>query len=129
MTRNALLTVMLTQVVLITFSSTRAQTPKDSTLIIRDKWGIPHIVAGNERALFYGAGYAAAEDRLFQMVLARFSIQGRLAEVFGSSYLARDKKIRAIGYYRHAVGSLQHLKESTRQILEAYADGVNTYMT
>ncbi len=129
MARNTFLALVLTLVILNTTSPAWAQTPKDSVLIIRDKWGIPHIVAGNEQALFYGAGYAAAEDRLLQMVLARYSIQGRLAEVFGSTYLARDKKMRAVGYYRHASGSLPYLTESTRQILQAYADGANSYMT
>src|ERR1017187_8804675 len=34
--------------------------------IERDRWGIPHIHADNERDLFFGFGYATAQDRLFQ---------------------------------------------------------------
>lgn len=100
----------------------------DSSVVIRDRWGVPHIIAPNERLLFFGAGYAAAEDRLFQMVLCRLSIQGRLAEFFGSSFVERDKRIRTIGYYRHAEQSLGYLSDTTRTALQAYADGVNAYM-
>lgn len=96
--------------------------------IIRDHWGIPHIFAKDERSLFYGAGYAAAEDRLFQMTLVRFSIQGRLAEVFGTKYLEWDKRLRTMGLYRHARASLHHLSPTIQALLHAYAMGVNAYM-
>ncbi|MCX6134870.1 MAG: penicillin acylase family protein [Ignavibacteriales bacterium] len=103
-------------------------TGADSVLVVRDKWGIPHIIAGNEQSLFYGAGFAAAEDRLLQMVLVRYSIQGRLAEFFGSGFVVRDKRIRTLGYYRHAEQSLPFLSDTTRLLLQAYADGVNAYI-
>ena len=35
--------------------------------IQRDRFGVPHIFANSERALFYGNGYAIAQDRLWQM--------------------------------------------------------------
>ena len=39
--------------------------------IYRDKYAIPHIFADNERDLFYGAGWAQAQDRLWNMVFMR----------------------------------------------------------
>ena len=116
---------------LIVFSHLlRAQSsdPVEGVLIIRDLWGIPHIYADDEWSLFYGAGYAAAEDRLFQMALARYSVQGRLSEVFGERYLNWDKKMRMLGLYKHAEYSISHLSQSTQKLLSAYADGVNAYM-
>ncbi len=101
---------------------------EDTVKIIRDNWGIPHIAADNEKALFYGAGYAAAEDRLFQMTLARYSIQGRLAEILGTRYVDRDKRVRTVGYYSHAKRSFSQLDQNIQLLLEAYADGVNAYM-
>src|SRR4051794_2962946 len=35
--------------------------------IERDRSGIPHIHADSERDLFFGFGYAVAQDRLFQL--------------------------------------------------------------
>lgn len=100
----------------------------DSVTIKRDYWGIPHIYSENEEALFFGAGYAAAEDRLLQMILTRYSIQGRLSEIFGRNYLNHDKKIRTIGFYRHAQRTLQQLNDTTIKLLESYAAGVNRYI-
>jgi len=35
--------------------------------IERDRWGIPHVFAANDSDLFFGFGYATAQDRLFQL--------------------------------------------------------------
>jgi acyl-homoserine lactone acylase PvdQ len=52
---------------------------------------VPHIYANDTRGLFYGYGYAVAEDRLFQMEMARRSVLGTVAEVLGPSYVALDR--------------------------------------
>src|SRR4051812_34723195 len=49
--------------------------------IVRDRWGVAHIVAESQDDLFFAQGYVQAQDRLFQMDLWRRSVQGRLAEV------------------------------------------------
>jgi len=105
------------------------KSPADGVRIVRDSWGIPHIFAEDEEALFFGAGYAAAEDRFFQMALVRYSVQGRLSEIFGEKYLSRDKQMRILGIYSHAQNTVPHLSESTGEALEAYAEGVNAYIT
>src|SRR3990172_3879653 len=49
----------------------------------RDSWGVPHVFSDTDAGAFYGLGYAAAEDRLFQMHISLWTMQGRLAEHFG----------------------------------------------
>ena len=44
--------------------------------IVRDRWGVPHVFAGNERDAYFGLGYATAQDRLFQLELHRRISQG-----------------------------------------------------
>ncbi len=44
-------------------------------------------------SLYYGYGYALAEDRLFQLESTRRSSQGRAAEVFGARYLEKDRDV------------------------------------
>jgi len=39
--------------------------------ILVDRWGVPHIFAGNENDLFFAQGFNAARDRLFQLDLWR----------------------------------------------------------
>ncbi len=36
-------------------------------VIERDRWGIPHVFADRQDDLWFGFGYAMAQDRLFQM--------------------------------------------------------------
>ena len=56
--------------------------------IHRDKWGIPHITAGNEPDLFFAQGFATAQDRLFQMDYDRLRCLGRSAEHLGERGVA-----------------------------------------
>ena len=42
--------------------------PDGSTVAIcRDSFGVPHIVADTELGIFFGQGFAVAQDRLYQM--------------------------------------------------------------
>src|SRR5687767_14013793 len=49
--------------------------------IQRDQWGIPHIFAKSDRDLYFGCGYAMAQDRLLQLHYLRRKGLGRLSEV------------------------------------------------
>ena len=51
--------------------------------------------ADDVRGLFYGYGYVVAEDRLYQMEMARRAVLGTVSEVMGPAYLALDKGSRA----------------------------------
>ncbi len=55
---------------------------------------MPHIYANDTWHLFYGYGYVVAQDRLFQMEMARRSTQGTVAEVLGKDFVKFDKDIR-----------------------------------
>ena len=78
----------------------------ESVEIVRDQWGVANVYAENEEALFYGAGYAMAGDRLLQMMLIRCESEGRLAELFGPGeedrFIQSDKTYRLLGFDRHA---------------------------
>ncbi|HHV54133.1 MAG TPA: hypothetical protein GXX55_01560 [Firmicutes bacterium] len=96
--------------------------------IIRDQWGIAHVYADSNAGVFFGAGYATAQDRMLQMELFRRKVAGRLAEVLGPEWLQSDKLMRTLGLYRHAQRVVDHLSPDTREALEAYAAGVNHYL-
>src|ERR1700686_1681848 len=53
--------------------------------VLRDRYGVPHILAGSFPDASFALGYAHAQDRFWQMEPARRFIQGRLAELFGAS--------------------------------------------
>ena len=96
--------------------------------VIRDRWGVPHIYAENHHDLFFAQGYVHAQDRLWQMEFNRRVSNGSLSEVLGSGTLATDKFLRTVGLRRAAEKDQQILDEETRQILQAYADGVNAFI-
>ena len=75
----------------------------------RDSWGVPHVFAETDAGAMYGVGYAAAQDRSFQMYYTLRIIQGRLAEVVGDlphvrrqrdSAVTSDRKMRTFGFAR-----------------------------
>jgi penicillin amidase len=101
---------------------------KDRVEVFRDRWGVPHIYAGNQHDLFVAQGYIHAQDRFWQMDYWRHISSGRLAEMFGKSQVDTDKFLRTLGWSRVAQQELSQTDSNTIAILQAYADGVNAYL-
>ncbi|WP_264185963.1 penicillin acylase family protein [Rossellomorea aquimaris] len=100
----------------------------DVVEVVRDKDGVPHIQAQNDKDLYMAQGYVQAQDRLFQMDLSRRQASGRLSEVVGEKAVDRDKFFRTFGLRRAAEVSFTAYPDEAKQLLEWYADGVNAYM-
>ena len=96
--------------------------------IIRDRWGVPHIYAANERDLFFAQGFVHAQDRLWQMELNRRTAAGRLSEMFGPVALDTDRAVRTFGFYRLGQADWANASEDMRAAATAYAEGVNTFL-
>jgi penicillin amidase len=96
--------------------------------ILRDSNGIPHIFAGDESGAYFGLGFVHAQDRLWQMELARRAGAGRLSEVFGERALRHDRYFRTLGFTNVARKNLAHLEADNLSLTEAYAAGVNQAM-
>jgi penicillin amidase len=112
-----------------------------SVRIVRNQWGIPSIQAENEEDLFFGFGYAMAQDRLFQLDFLRRKGAGRLSEILGPDgreldYLWRlngmrnvfewDLLARTVGIRRIAEAEWKDLPEGTRTVLQAFSAGINS---
>ena len=97
--------------------------------VIRDRWGIPHVYASTAHDLFFAQGYVHAQDRFWQMEFWRRVGSGRLAEILGESGLETDRFLRTLGWHRTAAQELELLDEEVRPVLEAYAEGVNAYVS
>lgn len=96
--------------------------------IIRDRFGIPTIVAQNDHDLYLSLGFVHAQDRLFQMDLQRRLATGRLAEIFGQGALKRDRFMRTLGLRQHGEASLAAMSPAVREALLAYSAGVNAFI-
>src|SRR5699024_6546842 len=93
--------------------------------IVRDTADVPHILGETDPDVFFGLGYAHAQDRLWQMTVMRRTVQGRLSEVFGPRSLATDRLMRRLDLHRLARQSLAAQDDYTKAALRAYAAGVN----
>jgi penicillin amidase len=104
--------------------------PVPGVTIRRDAYGVPAITGTTEDQMWFGAGYATAEDRLFQLELFRRATQGRLAEILGKSYLEDDVVARR-DYYTNAEIDQQWgaLPPQFQTRAAAYRDGVNAYIS
>ncbi|MCH7989102.1 MAG: penicillin acylase family protein [Planctomycetes bacterium] len=101
---------------------------RESVDIERDEWGIPHIYAENDQDLFFGFGYAMAQDRLFQLDFLRRKGLGRLAEILGPEGLELDTIARTVGLNRIALAEWDRLPEETQNVLTAFSAGINAWM-
>ncbi len=96
--------------------------------IVRDAYGIPHIYAASQADAVYALGFVHAQDRLWQMEMNRRIGAGRLAEVLGPAALDTDRFLRTLGVRRSAEANLARLDEEARELLAAYASGVNAFL-
>ncbi|WP_019675380.1 penicillin acylase family protein [Arsukibacterium perlucidum] len=91
----------------------------------RDALGYLSITAADRNDAAYGMGFAHAQERFFQMDLARRSAAGTLAELFGERALATDIQRRRHRFAERAATTLTELAAADLQILSAYSRGVN----
>jgi penicillin amidase len=94
----------------------------------RDGWGVPHIRASSVEDLAEAQGYVMAQDRLWQMDLLRRVARGQLSEILGKSTLAIDKDFRTMEFGRAADRELGLMDKDSRDIMEAFARGVNRFI-
>lgn len=99
--------------------------------IYRDAQGTAHIYASTARDLFFAQGLVHAQERWWQMEFQRHVGQGRIGELIGrvESVLNSDKFIRTVGWRQAAENDLRALAPESRDVLEAYARGVNAYIS
>ncbi len=101
----------------------------DQVDVYWDANGIPHLYATTTHDLFLAQGYLHAQDRFYQMDFWRHQTAGRLSELYGAATLGPDRFIRTLGWARIAEEEYAQADQGTRGLLEAYAAGVNAYLT
>ena len=93
--------------------------------IDRDRLGIPSIHGASREDVAHALGFLHAQDRFFQMDLARRRAAGELAALVGARALALDHEIRIHRFREEAHRAVDLLTPESRRIASAYTDGVN----
>ncbi|MFC4561306.1 penicillin acylase family protein [Nocardiopsis mangrovi] len=113
--------------------------PRDDVTIVRDdEHGIPHIYGSTREGTMFGAGYAAAEDRLFLMDVLRNLGRGQVTPFAGGAesnrvleqslwrgapYTEEDKQAQIDRVASGGERGAQALAD-----VDAYLEGINAYI-
>lgn len=113
--------------------------PKVPVVIYYDTRHVPHIYAASDQALAFGAGYAAARDRLFLMDVLRHYGSGTLSEFLGPScadeQMDHDQLLTADYTPQQAQAQIDALPQKYGaqgqrfvDMGNAYVNGINAYV-
>jgi penicillin G amidase len=105
------------------------ESPRAGVTIRRDRFGVPAITGKTVDDVWFGAGYAMAQDRLFQLELFRRATRGHLAEILGKDYVEMDEQIRRDFYTPAELDAqLAALPAPLRARFRAIRDGINAWI-
>jgi penicillin amidase len=98
-------------------------------VVKRDEFGVPHVFAPDRRAVSYGAGYALAQDRLWQMHVFRHLGKGELSRILGPLTIDLDKDTRFWTYTaEERARRFETWPEELQEDLKAFVAGINAWI-
>jgi acyl-homoserine-lactone acylase len=101
--------------------------PYGDVTIRRDKFGVPHIYAQNERAAAYGLGYAQAEDHCVEIAKRFLAARGTAHEAYGAP-IESDFRMHQFRNIETSKRLYEALPSLYKGIIEGYVAGVNHYV-
>ncbi len=93
--------------------------------VARDALGIPVIRGASRVDVARATGFVHAQDRFFQMDLARRRAAGEVAALVGARGIPLDLDVRLHRFRSVAARALALLRPDDRALLDAYTAGVN----
>ena len=93
--------------------------------VARDTLGIPTITGASRADVAMALGVVHAQDRFFQMDLQRRQPAGELSALVGGRAADADARMRVHRFRRVARAAVERADPAWRDVLEAYARGVN----
>ncbi|MBW4889088.1 penicillin acylase family protein [Mucilaginibacter sp. HMF5004] len=106
----------------------RCEAEAKSVTIIRDNWGVPHIYAKTDAAVVFGLLYSECEDNFKGVERNYLNVLGRTAEADGESAVYNDLLMRLAEDTTDAIKDYQVCQPYFKNLLNAFADGVNYYL-
>jgi penicillin G amidase len=91
----------------------------------RDSIGVPTITGATREDVARALGFVHAQERFFQMDLARRRAAGELSELFGAAALSTDRSARLHRFRHRATAVLAAEAPDNMAVIAAYSDGVN----
>jgi acyl-homoserine lactone acylase PvdQ len=96
--------------------------------ITRSSYGVPTITGTSQARMWFGAGWAQAQDRMVQLELTRRAVEGTLSAIFGPGELSQDETVRTFFYTpAELTAQFQSLPAAVRTAITEFSDGINAY--
>ena len=96
--------------------------------VVRDRWGVPAVLGPRDVDAAFGLGYAHAEDDWETIQTVLLATRGRLAERDGYKAVPTDVVVALLKVWETVdAGYAEKLSPEVRQLVEAYADGLNAF--
>jgi acyl-homoserine-lactone acylase len=122
---------LLCTAALVSGWATRAQpssiAAQNSTEILWDSWGVPHIFARDLDSTMYAFGWAQMQSHGDLVLRLYGQSRGRGAEYWGADYLDSDRWVRTMGVPARAAEWAKQQTPEAASALKAFADGINAY--
>ncbi len=105
----------------------KANAKIETSEILWDTWGVPHIYAKNEKDLYYGMGWAQMHSHGDLLMKLYAEARGEGAKYFGESALALTKNLYTFGIPHLGKKYLDLLTEEEKMVMDAFVAGINAY--
>ena len=114
-----------------TFASTEDSLERlaRTVTIYRDIYGVPHVFGRTDASTVFGFAYAQSEDNFWRVEENFIYALGRASELYGEKTLNDDRLNHALEIPRLAREEYARLDEHMRSLCDAFAGGVNYYLT
>jgi penicillin amidase len=101
---------------------------RETVVVTRDTWGVPHISASNDDDLFFAHGFVAASERLFQIDSTLRLANGRLATMFADPVVPMDRFARTVGWNRAAARVVEAYGDLDRAMVSSFRRGAAAWL-
>ncbi|HEY1707430.1 MAG TPA: acylase [Rhizomicrobium sp.] len=96
--------------------------------IKRDTWGVPHVIGKTDADVGFGLGFAQSEDDFATLQEVTLASRGTLAASNGIGAATTDYLVHLFRVWENVNARYtKDIPPDVRRVVEAYADGANTY--
>src|SRR4051812_22248026 len=97
------------------------------TEVYWDVFGIPHIYAPTNEALFFAYGWVQARAHASLLLRMYGQSRGRGAEYWGEPYIKSDEWVHTVGIPQRGMVWYEAQDSRFKKCLDAFAEGINVF--
>jgi acyl-homoserine lactone acylase PvdQ len=96
--------------------------------IIRDVFGVPHIIGETPKDCSFGLAIAMCQDHPAQLVENILILRGEMSKYYGTNFLAQDFAFKSLDFPEKITNKLQIVPQDVKDYIEGFTDGINCYL-